>query len=54
MEIWWSFNFTVSFINESRGKFKYTILREEIQNLDQNQISGWIVDVRENEGGNMY
>ena len=24
-----------------------TILREEIQNLDQNQISGWIVDVRE-------
>ena len=31
-----------------------TILREEIQNLDQNQISGWIVDVRENEGGNMW
>lgn len=31
-----------------------TILREKIQNLDQNKILGWIVDVRENEGGNMW
>lgn len=44
-----------AFSGTSRQATKYaTMLQDSIRSFDQKNIKGWIVDLRENRGGNMY